>query len=376
MAEKTQKTRIQHKHEPEANWLQATNFIPLAGELIIYDVDETHSKPRFKIGDGIRNPDTGKIEGTNVNDLPFVSDDFITNDELDTKLNNEYQEKFATVTKDSELTTGIRFTTDINEILRGTTRVELQPGAIELAAYESISLDTHNGPISINSNQDIVLNSLYGGIDASSKRVKNVATPTEDTDAANKKYVDSIKEELKSYAHDVGSVFITSTNENPSKKLGGTWVLIDKEFSSKSGTNVYNKSVVPTVGSVLDCSDYFKNAAVAYVRGGHSVYFRVSFTVKQNLTLVSGRNVLIGSIDLGTVGLTGVSFTKNLIGSSYDKTFRLFTYDTNKLALTAIHDDTKALPVGSPCVAEFTETALMGYMKDEACDKFYWKRTA
>lgn len=73
MAEKTLKTRIQHKHEPEANWLQATNFIPLAGELIIYDVDETHSKPRFKIGDGVRNPDTGKVEGTNVNDLPFAA---------------------------------------------------------------------------------------------------------------------------------------------------------------------------------------------------------------------------------------------------------------------------------------------------------------
>ena len=97
MAEKMLKTRIQNKHETEANWSQATGFVPLAGELIIYDVDETHSKPRFKIGDGVRNPDTGKVEGTNVNDLPFVSDDFITNDELDAKLNNEYHEKFATV---------------------------------------------------------------------------------------------------------------------------------------------------------------------------------------------------------------------------------------------------------------------------------------
>ena len=192
MAEKMLKTRIQNKHEPEANWLQATNFIPLAGELIVYDADETHSKPRFKIGDGVRNPDTGKIEGTNVNDLPFVTDDFITNDELDTKLNNEYQEKFATVTKDGELTTGIQFTTDIYETLTDTARVELQKGGIELAAYGSISLDTNNGPISINSDQDIVLNSLYGGVDASNKRIKNVATPTEDTDAVNKQYVNDI----------------------------------------------------------------------------------------------------------------------------------------------------------------------------------------
>ena len=32
-------TRIQHKHDVEANWLKATTFTPKAGELIIYDVD-------------------------------------------------------------------------------------------------------------------------------------------------------------------------------------------------------------------------------------------------------------------------------------------------------------------------------------------------
>lgn len=45
------KTRIQNKHDIEANWLQST-LVPLAGELIIYDKDETHDYVRFKIGDG------------------------------------------------------------------------------------------------------------------------------------------------------------------------------------------------------------------------------------------------------------------------------------------------------------------------------------
>ena len=49
---KTIKTRISHKHDTEANWNAAVNFKPLAGELIIYDIDDTHSQPRFKIGDG------------------------------------------------------------------------------------------------------------------------------------------------------------------------------------------------------------------------------------------------------------------------------------------------------------------------------------
>ena len=62
MAEKKIKTRIQQKHDIEANWELATNFIPMAGELIIYDVDANYSYERFKIGDGL----------TNVNSLPFT----------------------------------------------------------------------------------------------------------------------------------------------------------------------------------------------------------------------------------------------------------------------------------------------------------------
>lgn len=60
------KLRIKLKHDTEANWLKATTFKPLKGELIIYDVDSTHSVPRFKVGDGV------KVVG----DLPFTDKDF------------------------------------------------------------------------------------------------------------------------------------------------------------------------------------------------------------------------------------------------------------------------------------------------------------
>ena len=63
MATKTFKGRIQNKHDTEANWNAAVNFKPLAGELIIYDEDNAHSTPRFKVGDG----------STLVSDLPFVN---------------------------------------------------------------------------------------------------------------------------------------------------------------------------------------------------------------------------------------------------------------------------------------------------------------
>ena len=62
MSEKTfSNVRIIHKHDTEENWLKAINFIPKQGELIIYDIDDTHAQPRFKIGDG----------ETLVSELPF-----------------------------------------------------------------------------------------------------------------------------------------------------------------------------------------------------------------------------------------------------------------------------------------------------------------
>ncbi len=55
--------RVQHKIDTQENWEKATNFIPLKGELIIYDIDANNTLRRIKIGDGT----------TPVNDLEFVS---------------------------------------------------------------------------------------------------------------------------------------------------------------------------------------------------------------------------------------------------------------------------------------------------------------
>lgn len=63
--EKTLKTRVKMKHGKESEWALATKFIPLIGEIIVYDVDNNHTSPRFKVGDGL----------TNVNNLKFVNQD-------------------------------------------------------------------------------------------------------------------------------------------------------------------------------------------------------------------------------------------------------------------------------------------------------------
>lgn len=72
MAEKQINGRVLLKHDSEVNWAKATNFIPKAGEAIIYDPDETHTEPRIKIGDGVNV----------VGNLPFFVP-YLTNDEID-----------------------------------------------------------------------------------------------------------------------------------------------------------------------------------------------------------------------------------------------------------------------------------------------------
>ena len=87
MAEKIMKTRIIHKHDTEENWNKATNFIPKQGEIIVYDVDATHTYERFKIGDGV----------TNVNSLPFTIMESIKTTSSGSTNKNKWI-KFATIT--------------------------------------------------------------------------------------------------------------------------------------------------------------------------------------------------------------------------------------------------------------------------------------
>ena len=66
MANKTFQGRIVQKHDTEANWGKANNFIPLKGEIIIYD-----DLNKIKIGDGV----TKVGDLTFINNLPIATTD-------------------------------------------------------------------------------------------------------------------------------------------------------------------------------------------------------------------------------------------------------------------------------------------------------------
>jgi hypothetical protein len=75
------KERIQIKHDIAANWAKAKNFIPLPGELIIYDgiiEDGIYiEQPKLKIGDGIHK----------LAELPFIE----INSKTDTTKKYQYE---------------------------------------------------------------------------------------------------------------------------------------------------------------------------------------------------------------------------------------------------------------------------------------------
>lgn len=75
MANKKINVRHIQKHDIEANWNKAINFIPKLAEIIVYDKDETYNYVRLKIGDGITNVINLPFYNTQVQIITWESDD-------------------------------------------------------------------------------------------------------------------------------------------------------------------------------------------------------------------------------------------------------------------------------------------------------------
>ena len=80
------KSRIQQKHDTAANWAKATNFVPQAGEVIVYNADYNSStnpagenRPRIKVGNGTDNVNTLPFADVNIRTGVFGGSSFYTN---------------------------------------------------------------------------------------------------------------------------------------------------------------------------------------------------------------------------------------------------------------------------------------------------------
>lgn len=154
--------RFVQKHDIEANWLKATGFIPLDGEIIVYEADETCAYPRFKVGDG----------ATNVNDLPFAESpaqaDWNQNDPSapDYVKNRTHWEEGVILPetefkKESGMTTQFEIETPLSAVpIEGKTYVITVDGV----AYESPAIRVEMDGIEIFAIGNASLIGLEGGV--------------------------------------------------------------------------------------------------------------------------------------------------------------------------------------------------------------------
>lgn len=203
MADKNLKARIVNKNGTSAEWEKATSFVPKKGELILYtDLN------KIKIGDGI----------TKVNDLPFVTDNYVskTGDTMTGAL--KFTKTAGIQENNGDLVVG---KIDGARISMYYDSMSLYSSHFNLLnpksnAGTTVSLNGTNAKTAIDFGDSFTItkevsdgiqmkigNGLYPirvktgnitlgdtGPNNKGSYIHNLKNPTEDTDAANKKYVD------------------------------------------------------------------------------------------------------------------------------------------------------------------------------------------
>jgi hypothetical protein len=203
LADKNLKARIVNKNGTSAEWEKATSFVPKKGELILYtDLN------KIKIGDGI----------TKVNDLPFVTDNYVskTGDTMTGAL--KFTKTAGIQENNGDLVVG---KIDGARISMYYDSMSLYSSHFNLLnpksnAGTTVSLNGTNAKTAIDFGDSFTItkevsdgiqmkigNGLYPirvktgnitlgdtGPNNKGSYIHNLKNPTEDTDAANKKYVD------------------------------------------------------------------------------------------------------------------------------------------------------------------------------------------
>ena len=172
---------------------------------------------------------------------------------------------------------------------------------------------------------------------------------------------------LIDYAYPIGSVYVSNTNVNPSGVLGGSWELIDKEFTPLTAQGDTYFTI--NTNNVTSATFYF-------ARANHSIYTKVFFINKVS-TADSSCN--IGTVNLSQLGVSSLTHKKYSSGFSDGGNGIIMTIldgDGTLDTVDVVGATENSIPVGVNCFAEFCHEISTENMLDSACNKFYWKRTA
>lgn len=174
----------------------------------------------------------------------------------------------------------------------------------------------------------------------------------------------------------VGSVVCMNTNTNPSTLYGGTWQLIDKQFS--------NLHVKDTTGTYFTKDNTYTNTFELLVyRAGHSLSFRLQIKLATAIS-TNASGMLLGTLNLSALGFDTTG------GMSPARTFFWGGGTTGTLQATIAASgavqgwnvtEGATIASGKTLMAQWTivapawmTTDTTSYMDDSACDKFFFKR--
>lgn len=166
----------------------------------------------------------------------------------------------------------------------------------------------------------------------------------------------------------MGDCVVTTTNVNPSSALGGTWELIDKEFTPSTSTRY---EAVVTL-------DNASSATVYVSRNGHIL--ALEYAVTTNVELGDTAVTLV-TLDYSSVGVSRIAHSEYcLLESDGGNGIVMASLGVTNGALNSYDVVTKTsggtIASGSTlngiihCPVHYTQ------MLDSFCNKFYWRRVS
>lgn len=220
----------------------------------------------------------------------------------------------------------------------------------------------------ININESNRLNFFSYGSDKSGY-YEQFYLPTPDNGlTANQVYPILTQKNFLNMIYPVGSVYVTSTNTNPSSTLGGTWTLTDKEFSYAS----FSIADVFTANST-NCT----SLTGTIIRNNH--FFTIYFTLTPKVAITDS-TLKMGQIKLSSIGASSINtqaYSSMSDGGQAVYTFQITNNGTFNTTDVMVRGSSTASSAASQAVNGYTIIPVTtSQMADSACSRFFWKRTA
>lgn len=167
----------------------------------------------------------------------------------------------------------------------------------------------------------------------------------------------------------VGSVYISSTNTNPSSLFGGSWTLFDKEFTPFANTGVTDGIEINTTNT----TSYTLNVK----REGHTLLLENRIVTKVAL---GDTNIIFGTYDTSKLGVSSFGETWRVTAASDNGNGMAYIGISSAGVINMYEVVTKVSggTIAAGSTLDFMCVYPMHYtlMADSFCNKFYWRRTA